>query len=457
MIGKKPQQVHMVGVGGSGMSALAEIYINMGIRVTGSDMSDSKKIDVLKAKGITFYKGHSSHNISGADLIIVSSAIRPDNEELQEARRRGVNIISRAQALANQAEGKNILAVAGTHGKTTTCAMIGCIFVQASFDPFIALGGEASFLSGNGCYGSGKWALLEIDESDGSMKYFKPNCLLITNLEEEHLDFYGDINGLIDGFSTLANQTVDKAGFYCNGDDENMQKVIMKTGCKWISCGLDNISDWMAKEIYLEGMGSQFSLIKNGKFVSKISLQVPGIHNIRNALMAAAVCLDLGIDLEIVCNSLATFETVKRRFQILGQVNGILLVDDYAHHPTEIVASIEAARQLGGKVLAVFQPHRYTRTAVFQERFASSLALADEIALLPVYSSGESPIQGVTSENIKNNLLKNGKDRAVCIEHNQIDNWLKQVGRNGDIALFMGAGDLNKTAKEIISNEGFGK
>ncbi|MEM4235379.1 MAG: UDP-N-acetylmuramate--L-alanine ligase [Candidatus Methanomethylicaceae archaeon] len=442
-------KLYFIGIGGYGMSGIAQILHQLGYKVKGSDIKNSETIKRLSSLGIPIYIGHKPENIGDSTVVVVSSAVHDDNPELIEARRRNLVVLKRGEMLAYLMNKKRSIGVAGAHGKTTLTSMIGLILDIGGFSPTVIVGGEATDIGGTARLGNGELLVAETDESDGSFLYLFPNIEVITNVDNDHLDYYKDIENIKKAFIKFTEQAKESV-FVC-GDDEFLKDVTLKR--EKIKYGLNDYNTYSAKNINLTENGSVFEATKEGKSIGSIELSIPGLHNIRNALGAIAVADWLGIPWDSIYRALKIFKGVNRRLQICDTIGNLKIVEDYAHHPTEIRASLEAVRLLanGKRVILIFQPHRYTRTYYLYREIASSVSIADYIFLLDIYPASEVPIEGVDSGLILNNLLPLNKNSKWIKDREILEYELEKVGLDDSIIVFMGAGDIDCIRKQVVS------
>ncbi|CUS98503.1 UDP-N-acetylmuramate--L-alanine ligase [Candidatus Chrysopegis kryptomonas] len=449
------KKIHFVGIGGIGMSGIAEILLDQGFKVTGSDKQLSEITERLEKLGAKIYEGHSPEHIDeDVDVVVYSSAVKMDNPEIQEAIRRKIPLIRRAEMLAELMRLKYGIGIAGTHGKTTTTSMVGLVLIEGGFDPTVIVGGVLRDLGGtNARLGHGNFIVVEADEFDKSFLQLTPTIAVITTLEPEHLDCYGSVDELKSAFVDFANK-VPFYGFVVLCLDEPMiQDIIPQIKKKIITYGLNAQADVQAIDPEFKERTSSYTLIYKGKNFGRVNLQVPGIHNVKNSLAAVAVGMELGINFEKIKNAIEKFKGVYRRFEIRAEINGIMVVDDYAHHPTEIKAVLQAAKE-GWKrrVVAVFQPHLYSRTRDFYQDFGRSFFNADVCVLTDVYPAREEPIEGVSGELIADSAKKFGhKEVHYVPDKKQIPEYLMKLVKSGDMVIFMGAGDITKICGEFIN------
>ena len=446
---------HFVGLGGVGMCALARILIEKGITVSGSDVSDSAVLQELRNKGAAVFIGHKRENINNADVLVVSSAIGMDNPELQEAKSRDLPIFHRSDVLAAIFKWGKGIAVAGAHGKSTTSAMIGQIFHVAKMDPTIVLGGFTDYLKGNSCLGHGEHIIAEADESDGSFLKFYPKIAVVTNIEDDHMDHYGSMENIIKAFIQFVQNLDKETGLavLCF-DNENIRNIADKVDRKYISYALDHDADYMAKDIKIDGPHTSFTVIYKGEVLGDVALNIPGKHNVLNALATIAVCHHMGLSIEEITEGFKVFSGTKRRFQTKFRNENVWIVDDYAHHPTEIQTTIKAAKQTNPKRLIVaFQPHRYSRTQLLQKEFGSCFVGADVLVLTDIYAASEDPIEGISGKTIVDEVKKQTGVDAVYIEKlEDIAPWLKENIQAGDLIITMGAGNIYTVGENLAQS-----
>ena len=443
LVGK---QVHFIGIGGSGMSGLARIAISHGIKVSGSDSSDSSVLTALKAVGAEIFIGHKSENIKGADLIVYSNAIKDNNPEREAGLKAGIPEITRAVALALLMSESISIAVAGTHGKTTTSSMATVALQSAGADPSFAIGGILKSSGSNAHRGSGKYFVAEADESDGSFVAYHPYAAIVTNVEWDHVDHFKNEAQVFDVFKDFV-QTITGFLIYC-ADDEGARKIASTAKIKTIGYGKSESAALRVDQIQLNASGSTARVLWNGAKIGMLELSVPGEHNVLNAAAVLAVGLELGLPAASLLDGLVKFHGAGRRFELKGSAGGVRIIDDYGHHPTEIRVTLEAARRYagGGKLLVIFQPHRYSRTKVFTKEFADSLSLADSVWMLEVYAASEQPITGVTSANIVK-LMKNAKFEPNFLA---VTEEIAKAANPGDVIITLGAGDVSSLGTLIL-------
>jgi len=449
---KKIRQIHFVGIGGIGMSGIAEVLHNLGYAVTGSDSRESENTRRLTSLGIRVAIGHQAEHVGEADVVVRSSAVAPDNVELAAARHRVIPVIQRAEMLAELMRMKYGVAVAGTHGKTTTTSMVATVLAQGGLDPTIVIGGRLNALGSNAKLGRGDFLVAEADESDGSFLKLSPTIAVVTTIDAEHLDYYRDLAHIQDTFVEFIN----KVPFYGLAvlclDQENIQSLLPRVEKRFVTYGLRTQADFLARDISFKGMTSDFQVSWKHRPLGRLHLRVPGLHNVYNALAAAAVGLDLELDFAVIQQALGEFTGVARRFQILGEPKGILVVDDYAHHPAEIQATLNAAKTgFARDLIAVFQPHRYTRTQALLHEFATAFYQADRLLVTEIYPAGERPIPDVHGGQIAERVKEHGHKNVTYVpEKEELVDAVLAVARPGDMVLILGAGDIWKIGEEIV-------
>ena len=450
---KRYQQIHFVGIGGSGMSGIAEILVNLGYRVTGSDQRRNDAVERLAMLGAKVFIGHRAEHVEGAHVVVYSSAVSRDNVEVQAARQHQIPTIPRAEMLAELMRLKYGIAVAGTHGKTTTTSMIGAVLAEGRFDPTIVVGGRVSNLGSNARLGGGEFLVAEADESDGSFLKLAPTIAVVTTVDAEHLDHYGNLDAIRDAFVAFIN----KVPFYGSAvlclDQPNIQLLIPRIEKRIITYGLESAADLVARRAHLQGMTSRFEVVQRGAVVGECRLQIPGRHNVLNALATIGVALDLEIPFATIQRALEGFSGVQRRFQILGRARGVTVVDDYGHHPAEIRATLAAAKAgFDCRIVTVFQPHRYTRTLHLRQEFLTAFNQADALVVMDIYAAGEPAIPGVSAEDLAEGIRSHGhrdvtylgSDRARIVQH------LADTVRSGDLVITLGAGDVSQLGSELL-------
>ncbi len=451
------KDLYFIGIGGCGMSAIAHVLLKKGHKVFGSDMKESVNTIRLRDEGATVYIGHDAANLKNPSIVVMSSAIKSNNPELVEAKNNSLVVFQRAQMLGYiMSMYPESIAFAGTHGKTTTSAMASVLYYKAGLDPTFIVGGDVTNLSASALSGSSDYFIAEADESDGSIKNLDPKIFVLTNIEKDHLDYFGDLEAIISLFEECAYKLSEKTdhAFVINseqwGNKLLLERLKKNKKLNIITFGLGENVHFRAINIRAKGFGSVFTLVKDQQVLGELELSIPGEHNILNALAVIAVAFTTGMDFNKIKINLPIFTGAKRRFSLVGKTNDITIYDDYAHHPTEISATLQAARSAFPKsrIICAFQPHRYTRTLFFLNEFAQSLSLADRVILTHIYGAGEDPID-VKSEDI---VKKIPGDKAIYIDKkDDIAAYLENELKPGDIFFTMGAGDIYNVGKEILN------
>jgi UDP-N-acetylmuramate--alanine ligase len=451
---KRYQQIHFVGIGGIGMSGIAEILLNLGYRVTGSDQKRNEAVEHLEQLGAKVFIGHQASHVEGSHVVVYSSAVSRDNVEVQTARRQQIPVIPRAEMLAELMRLKYAIAVAGTHGKTTTTSMIGAVLAEGRYDPTIVVGGRVTSLGSNARLGQGEYLVAEADESDGSFLKLAPTIAVVTTIDAEHLDHYGTLEAICEAFVAF----VSKVPFYGAAvlclDQPNIQRLIPRLEKRIVTYGLEAGADLVGRRVQLAGMTSRFEVYHRGALLGECVLQIPGRHNVLNALAAIGVGLDVDIPFLTIQKALAGFAGVQRRFQVLGSVAGVTVVDDYGHHPAEIRATLAAAKAgFDCRVVTVFQPHRYTRTHHLRQEFLTAFNEADVLLVMDIYAAGEPPIPGVSAEELANGIRAHGHRNVMYLgsDRARIAQYLCEITRPGDLVLTLGAGDVSQLGPEVLT------
>lgn len=444
--------VHLVGIGGSGMSAIAKVLLEMGYHVSGSDVHKSDTTHNLERLGARVYQGHDGDNIKGADALVISSAIAENNAEIQAARNLNIPIFHRADIIASIMKNQKGIAVAGAHGKTTTTSMISLMMEKTGADPTIIIGGELHDIGGNAKFGAGEYIVAEADESDGSFLKLSPVIAIVTNIEDDHMDFYGTIENIVLAFKQfLAKIPANGLAILCT-DNEYVRQLAGELDKPYVTYALNSEADYTVKNMRSNGVQTLFDVYFQGKLLGEMEINVPGKHNIANSLAAIAVGRYIGLSLAEIRTALQKFQGAKRRFQTKGEFDEIWVVDDYAHHPTEIKSTLLAARQTQPKRLIVaFQPHRYTRTKFLREEFSKAFAAADLIILTDIYAAGEQPIPGITGEMLAEAIEKQEGRPVIYIKNRaEIPNYLYSIACPGDLIMTMGAGNIWQAGEQLV-------
>lgn len=445
------QWTHFVGIGGAGMSGLAKILLEKGEKVSGSDLVTSGTTQNLQSLGAIIFQGHSpDHLVKEIDRVVISSAISLDNPEVQRAHSLGIPVFLRVELIVELMKKQRGIAIAGSHGKTTTSSMIAWCLENNGWDPTIVIGGEVNNLGKNAKLGKGEYMVAEADESDGSFLKLAPYIGVITNIEDDHLDHYHSFDNLILAFDEFLNN-VSGGGFSVICMDSPAAQILLERHTKVITYGLNLGADYRAVNLELTPNFSKATIHYKGTYLGSIQLMVPGEHNVYNALAAIALCLELGLPFGKVVDALALFRGVKRRFQHLGTVNDVMVIDDYAHHPTEIKAALGAAGQLQKEnIWAVFQPHRFSRTKQLFEEFALALSGTEKVIISDIYSAGEKPIVGISSKLIVEMVEKEGGGAIYLPRQEEIIDYLKSHVKPGDLVMTLGAGDIWQVGRKLL-------
>jgi UDP-N-acetylmuramate--alanine ligase len=453
----KPQHLHFVGIGGIGMSGIAEVLLNLGYEITGSDLRTSPITERLVRLGARVFEGHDAANAAGATAIVISSAVQEDNPEVQEARRIQVPVIPRGELLAELMRLKFGVAVAGSHGKTTTTSMLATILSHVDLDPTVVVGGRVGTMGGsNARVGSSDFLVVESDESDGSFLKLAPILAVVTNIDREHLDHYETLENVLQAFTDFANKVPFYGASILCLDDENVQKILPNVTRRTITYGTSAPSDFVVSDLQTERFASEFRLRRGSDDLGVFRLNVPGSHNVLNATAAVAVSLELEVNTEKIRDALAQYAGVDRRFQQIGEAAGVTVVDDYGHHPTEIKATLATARQCRyNRILVLFQPHRYTRTELLIDDFASAFHQADEVFVTDIYAASEKPIEGVTAEVLVSRIRDSGHRGVRFVgDLRQGESAIVAEARRGDLVLTLGAGSISQAGERILKSLG---
>jgi len=454
---RNTQRLHFVGIGGIGMSGIAEILLNLGYAVSGSDLALSNVTRRLQQQGATVYQGHAAAHVQGADVVVISSAVQPDNVEVLTARAQHIPVIPRAEMLAELMRMKYGVAIAGTHGKTTTTSLVATILAYGGLDPTVLIGGRLNSLGSNAKLGQGEYLVAEADESDGSFLLLSPTISVVTTVDAEHLDFYGDLAAVQRAFA----QFINKVPFYgCSIiclDQPHIRSLVPQIRRRCITYGLTSQADYIARDLRLAGLRSHFEVFRTGERLEQFSLNLPGMHNVANALAAIAVGVELDIPLSAIAQALEEFSGVHRRFDRRGVRDGITVVDDYGHHPEEIRQTLRAAKAVWpeARLVVVFQPHRYTRTHLLLQEFCAAFHEADALVLLNIYAAGETPLPGVTTGLLYEGLISHGQREVYYLrERAEVVPFLRRSLRANDILLTLGAGDVWQVGEAFLHATG---
>jgi UDP-N-acetylmuramate--alanine ligase len=449
------RRLHFIGIGGAGMSGIALVLYRRGYDVTGSDLKPSRYVALLEDAGVRVTLGHDAANLDHPDVVVISSAIPEQNQEIREARRRGLPVVKRAQALAWLMEGRRGIAVCGTHGKTTTTSMITRALVDAGREPTFLVGGELNDFGANAGHGSGEFLVCEADESDGSLLLLSPEVATVTNLELDHHSYYLHVEDVAAVFREFVGRLPAGGHLVYWGGDDRLRLLAQQAPCTTVSYGLALDDDYQARDVSFHRTGSRFEIWRRGHRLTAVELVIPGEHNVLNALACFATLVELGVSPGVVADSLGGFTGASRRFQWKGERNGVAVVDDYAHHPTELKATLRAARTgEWGRVVAVFQPHLYSRTRYLHGEFAVALLEADVCVVTDVYGAREDPEPGITGKLIVDSLLRlDGRRPAVYLPRlAAVVEYLVATTRAGDLVLTMGAGDVHRVGERFLEH-----
>jgi UDP-N-acetylmuramate--alanine ligase len=447
MFKKRDVAIHFVGIGGIGMSGIAEVLLNLGYQVSGSDQRDSDVTRRLQSLGGQISIGHRAAQVRSADVVVISSAVKADNPEVLAAHRRGIPVIPRAEMLGELMRVKDGVAVAGSHGKTSTTTMVATILAHAGLDPTVIIGGKAKVFASNARLGAGEVLVAEADESDGSFRHLVPMVAIITNIDREHMDHYGTEAALRTAFLDFANHVPFYGVVVVCADNPTAVGLVPELLKRHVTYGL-SAGDYRGEILSADAQGTRLRLWVRGEMRGEVLVRMPGVHYAQNALAALCVADVFGVPFAVSCEALAAFGGVDRRFSVRGEAGGVLVVDDYGHHPTEIAATITAARLYGRRLLVAFQPHRYTRTKDLMREFAPALAGADEVVLTDIYAAGESPIPGVDIPAMLRTFPAGV--RASYVERKSMADALTARLRSGDLLLTLGAGDITQVATEVL-------
>jgi UDP-N-acetylmuramate--alanine ligase len=456
----KTRRVHFIGIGGIGMSGIAELLANLGYTVSGSDEKRSDITERLTTLGIDVTYGHAAAHVGGADVVVTSSAVRDTNVEVREAARRQIPAIPRAEMLAELMRLRYAIAVAGSHGKTTTSSMVAFVLEQAGLDPTAVIGGRISAFGSNARLGRGEWMVAEADESDRSFLKLYPTIAVMTNIDHEHLENYGSFGDLQQAFVDFASKVPFYGAVVACADDGPLAEVLPRLTRRVTTYGLSAPdAHYTAVDVLAESMGMAATVVQRSPapggpstVLGRLTLGVPGRHNLQNALAAVAVGAELGVGFHQVADALRQFRGAERRFEVRGEVNGILVVDDYGHHPTEITAVLDAARALHRRIIVAFQPHRFTRTAALLEKFGPAFNGADHIVLTDIYAAGEDPIAGVTLDVLAASMSRSSAAKLDVVPRlDQVVAAIVRIARPGDLVITLGAGSISSLPGPLLT------
>ena len=454
---EKFRVIHFVGIGGIGMSGIAEVLANLGYEVTGSDLKGSETTKRLEDMGITIHLGHREENIDRAHVVVVSSAVPHDNPEVAAARKLSIPVIPRAEMLAELARLKYGVLVAGAHGKTTTTSLISTVLSRGGLDPTIIIGGKLKGIGSNARLGRGDFLVAEADESDGSFLKLSPTIAVVTNIDREHMEFFKDMKSLKEAFLSFINKVPFYGTSFICGENEMLRGLIQNIHRKFLTYGLSESSDLYAANIEKRFMSTGFDVVYRGRLLGRFFMPLPGLHNVLNALACIGVALELKVDVSVIRDALKSFSGIQRRFEFKGEAKGVKIYDDYGHHPTEIRAVIAAAEDNRGylgkdaRLLVVFQPHRYSRTSDLMEEFTTSFDGADSLVLLDIYPAGEKPVEGVSSRVLFEKIKKRSLTRVVYpAGAEDALRFILSDMKRGDVLLTLGAGDVWKVGEKVL-------
>jgi UDP-N-acetylmuramate--alanine ligase len=453
----KVQRIHFVGIGGIGMSGIAEVLLTLGYKVSGSDLRDSSVTQRLASLGAIVFVGHRAENVTGSEVVVTSSAVTKDNPEVQAARAHHIPVIPRAEMLAELMRLKYGIAVAGMHGKTTTTSMVATVLAAAGLDPTVVVGGRVDSMGSNARLGKSQYLVAEADESDRSFLKLSPILSIVTNIDREHMDCYRDMDDVEQAFLDFMNRVPFYGAVIACVDDERVRSLLPRLERRVITYGADESADFQSKSLGCNPQSggsspnSRFEVLNRGKKLGEFDLHVPGHHNVLNATAAIAAGIGLDIPAKKIAEALAQFRGVDRRFQLKGKVDGVTIVDDYGHHPTEIRATLAAARQCGyAKIHVVFQPHRYTRTRDLADDFAHAFSDADTLQVLDIYAASEEPIPGINAEALAEKIRSAGTQAEYVSSFTDSAANASSVARNGDLVLTLGAGNVHQIGSMVI-------
>jgi UDP-N-acetylmuramate--alanine ligase len=450
---RKKYHIHFVGIGGIGMSGIAELLLNLGYTVSGSDLKASEITERLRSLGGVIHEGHAAGQIEGADVVVISSAVRPDNPEVSAAQRASIPVIPRAEMLAELMRLKYSVAVAGAHGKTTTTSIVAALLASGGLDPTVVIGGKLIGIGTNAVLGRGDFIVAEADESDGSFLRYSPAIAVVTNIDREHLDFYPDLAAIQQVFL----QFIDRIPFYGLAvlclDNEPIQDLIPQIKKRTATYGMSPQADFQIRNVAVEGRRTRFSIFQRRRKLGRFKLNLPGIHNVYNAAAGIVVATELNIPVARIQAALQSLSGVQRRLEVKGEANGVTVVDDYGHHPTEIKMTLQAVREgwPDRRVVVVFQPHRYTRTRALLDEFARAFYQSDVLVVLPIYAASEEPIAGITGQALGEQIIAHGHKQVLISESiAAAAAQLRTLLMPGDLLLTLGAGDVWKVGTEVL-------
>jgi UDP-N-acetylmuramate--alanine ligase len=448
---RKSEKMHFLGIGGIGMSGIAEILINLGYKVSGSDIKESEITRRLASLGATIFIGHNSSNINDYNVVVTSTAINPNNPEIIEAKKRRIPIIHRSEMLAELVRLKHGIGVAGTHGKTTTSSMLSYILYRGGINPTAIIGGKVLNFDSNARTGEGEYIVFEADESDGSFLRLLPTIAVVTNIDADHMDYYKYFEGLKDAFLKYVNNVPFYGYSVLCRDDQVVAELLPKIERPYVTYGFSDNADFRANNIKCFPDKTAYDCYFKKDLLGEVEIELLGNHNVLNSLAVITVALELGLDFEVIKAGLKEFKGVGRRIQKIGEEKGITVFDDYGHHPTEIKATLQAIKNMDRRMVVLFQPHRYTRTQLLWDDFGTAFGNADIVMLTEIYPAGEEPIEGVSSNLIKDSIEKHdGKKVNIISDLEDIPDLVLKTVKKGDIVLTLGAGDIYKAGPMIL-------
>ncbi len=449
----KKYHIHFVGIGGIGMSGIAELLLNLGYKVSGSDIKKSDITDRLESLGGAIFKEHAAEHIEGADVVVVSSAIDAKNPEVQAAGEFSVPVIPRAEMLAELMRLKYSIAIAGAHGKTSTTSIVASVLAEGGLDPTVVIGGKLKSIGSNAVLGQGDFIVAEADESDGSFLKFSPTIAVVTNIDKEHLDFYADL----DAIKTVFSNFLDRIPFYGLAvlclDNEPVQDLIPQLKKRYTTYGMSSQADFHIRDVSFGNQKSGFNIYHHGEKLGHINLNLPGIHNVYNATASIAVGVELDISFDQIKHALETVEGVQRRLEIKGETNDVIVIDDYGHHPTEIKITLKTVEENwpDRRKVVVFQPHRYSRTQALFDEFSRAFYQSDVLLVMPIYAASEKEIQGISSQNLCEEIKAHGHKEVIYVDgFKAAHSFLKQHLQPRDLLLTLGAGDVWKVGEKFL-------
>jgi len=443
--------VHFIGIGGIGMSGLAEVFHCHGYSVQGSDLRKSKVTERLEKMGLTIKIGHQPENIDGADIVVYSSCITEKNPELEAAKAKNLIALKRMQALAMLMRDKKAIAVSGAHGKTTTTSLAALLLIEAGLDPTVFIGADVHFLGGNAKWGQSDIVVTEADESDGTFILLNPLYSISTNIDREHMDYYGTMENVIKAYEAFIENTKDEGCAFICAEDENLRNIAKGSKKRIMKYGISEDADIRAQDIALLGLGgSEFNVRYKGTDLGRIRLSILGLHNVINSLAAMGVAMEMGINFDKIKSAIREFKGADRRFRITHLDSDIVIIDDYAHHPTEIRATLKAMESSGRRIVAVFQPHRFSRTRDLKDQFGKCFDIADHLVVTDIYSADEKPIEGVSGNDICESAKSYGHKDAHFVSKDDIIKHLIDVVKPGDAVFLLGAGDIGELPSKIV-------